>query len=428
MNDAALSAPRLFAPLRIALLTHSVNPRGGVVHTLELADALHRLGHDVTVFAPAAPGQALFRPLQAAFRPVSFTEPAAPLVERVAARIAAYDAFLAGQRSDPPFDLLHAQDSISGNALANLRERGLIDGFVRTVHHLDDFDDTRLRAWQDRAFRAASLRLCVSQMWCDRLRREQGVAAQQVSNGVDRRRFTPQADPGDAAVARRLGVGLDMPPRRGPRLLAVGGVEERKNSVRLAQAFVRLRQDWPDAQLVIAGGVSLLDHGVIGQRFQAVLQQANLRCGPQLDVVLTGAVADADMPALYRQCDAVLMPSLREGFGLVVLEALACGRPVVVSNIAPFTEYLSADEAHGEAVWADPMSVESICAAVHRALAAGAAPAPAGRGLNPRGERVAALLARFDWDASARRHVSLYRGWLADHPVTARRPDDIEVF
>ena len=48
-------------PLRIALLTHSVNPRGGVVHTLELANALHDRGHQVTMLAPARPGQTLFR-------------------------------------------------------------------------------------------------------------------------------------------------------------------------------------------------------------------------------------------------------------------------------------------------------------------------------------------------------------------------------
>ncbi|MFP3632871.1 MSMEG_0565 family glycosyltransferase, partial [Burkholderia sp. SIMBA_045] len=47
--------------LRIALLTHSVNPRGGVVHALELARALHEAGRDVTVFAPAAPGDEMFR-------------------------------------------------------------------------------------------------------------------------------------------------------------------------------------------------------------------------------------------------------------------------------------------------------------------------------------------------------------------------------
>ena len=47
--------------LRIALLTHSVNPRGGVVHTLELASALTAQGHEVTVFAPATNGEVLFR-------------------------------------------------------------------------------------------------------------------------------------------------------------------------------------------------------------------------------------------------------------------------------------------------------------------------------------------------------------------------------
>ena len=53
-------------------------------------------------------------------------------------------------------DVLHAQDSIGGNALATLQQQRVIPGFVRTAHHLDTFDDPQLSAWQQRAFMAAS--------------------------------------------------------------------------------------------------------------------------------------------------------------------------------------------------------------------------------------------------------------------------------
>jgi glycosyltransferase involved in cell wall biosynthesis len=55
-------------------------------------------------------------------------------------------------------------------------------------------------------------------------------------------------------------------------------------------------------------------------------------------LILLGKVDDADVPALFRCASVLVFPSLREGFGLVVLEAMACGTPVVVSKIAPFTE------------------------------------------------------------------------------------------
>ena len=63
------------------------------------------------------------------------------------------------------------------------------------------------------------------------------------------------------------------------------------------------------------------------------------------------------------------MPSIREGFGMVVLEALASGTPAVVSRIAPFTEYLNADESVDHCCWADPMSAASIAEAMSRASA-----------------------------------------------------------
>jgi len=114
----------------------------------------------------------------------------------------------------------------------------------------------------------------------------------------------------------------------------VGGIEERKNTLRILLAFAKVRQDLPQAQLVIAGGASLLDHDAYRQRFMDAVQASGFSTGPGLPLILTGPLADEQMPALFRLADVLLMPSLREGFGLVVLEAMASGTPAVVSRIA----------------------------------------------------------------------------------------------
>jgi glycosyltransferase-like protein len=387
--------------LEIGLLTHSVNPRGGVVHTLELADALHERGHRVTVFAPALPGQSMFRPTRCELRLVPVPAPAASVVDMVATRRAAFARHLSALLATRRFDVLHAQDAIGGNALADLAEAGEIGGFVRTVHHLDTFDDPRLMAWQRRAFTAASQLLCVSRTWCDHLQAAHGVPARLVHNGVDLRRYTRTPGADDARVAARHGL------RPGaPLFLAVGGVEERKNTLRMLQAFLALRKNRPGAQLVIVGGASLLDHDAYGRRFADVLAAS----GARDDVVVTGTLADADMPALFRAADALLMASSREGFGLVVLEALASGTPAVVSRIAPFTEYLPPDEAAGHCCWADPESVDSIAQAM-------------GRAIDPSHTlalefATPAVCERFSWQSSAASHEAIYRA----HRALARRP------
>ena len=97
----------------------------------------------------------------------------------------------------------------------------------------------------------------------------------------------------------------------------------------------------------------------------------------------------------------VSMVSVREGFGLVVLEGLACGKPVVVSEIEPFTEYL---DEHA-CVWADPGDVDSIADALRDALS--------GRRVPDFVHAVPAVLNRYSWEASARRHLDIYRARLA---------------
>lgn len=384
-------------PLRIALLTHSVNPRGGVVHTLELAAALHEAGHAVTVLAPAAPGQRLFRQPPCAVELVPVQTTPRDTVEMVRSRIEAFVQHLRGMLARERFDVLHTHDSIGGNALARLSDAGDIDGFVRTVHHLDSFDVSQLTQWQHTAFARASQVLCVSRLWREHLASEYGIAAHEVPNGVDTARFSPQARSSDAALAQRLGI------RRGaPVVLALGGVEERKNTARLLSAFALLRVAHPQAQLVVAGGASLLDHSAYALRFRALMQELGFDDDPAQPVRLTGPLPDEDIPSLYRLADVVAMPSLREGFGLVVLEALASGVPVVASRIAPFTEYLAEDDVS----WADPSDAGAIADALRHALST--------RDAQRIARSASRLSGRFSWQASAERHAALYRAAIQE--------------
>lgn len=405
-------------PLRIALLTHSVNPRGGVVHTVELAQALHDAGHDVTVLAPALPGQRLFRPLRCAVELVPAAPPpggdAAGRVRRmVRSRIDAYVAHLSAWPRRHEIDVWHAHDGIGGNALADLARWGELAphcAVVRTVHHLDRFDDAVLMGWQARAWRSADRLLCVSRGWVEAMAEQEGARADEVHNGVCLERWRPPAAIGAARRAAEAHSLRGLGVRPGAQVvLAVGGIEERKNTLRLLQAFVRLQAQSPaDRQLVIVGGASLLDHDAYAREFAAAVAGCGLRSGPGEDLLPTGPVDDALMPALFRRCSLLAMPSLREGFGLVVLEALASGAPVLVSRRAPFTEYLD----DGLAEFVDPLNVVSIAEGLARALARG-------RG-DHRLPAAQALCERYGWPASARRHAAIYRDTLTRR--RAQRP------
>nr|WP_087045935.1 MSMEG_0565 family glycosyltransferase [Caballeronia ptereochthonis] len=385
--------------LRIALLTHSVNPRGGVVHTLELGRALHELGQDVTVFAPARTGETMFRASSCRVVLSRVTGERQGMVHMVEERIVALKRALVDEDVSR-FDVLHAQDSIGGNTLAELKEEGAIRGFVRTVHHLDHFDDAQLSHWQRRAWQDADEVLCVSEAWARTMRETYGVEAQTVANGIDRMRYGACADGDTSCLRERFGIGT------GPVVLAVGGIEERKNTSMLLEAFALLRARRPTAQLMLAGGASLLDHDDYTRRFLSRAAGLGLDVsGEGTPVIVTGALPDASMPALFRLADVVSMISLREGFGLVVLEALASECPVVVSRIAPFTEYLD----DRTCVFTDPNDAVSIAVALDKAI-------DGASGIDFL-DATPALLRRFSWQSSAARHLDIYGKWLVRAPL-----------
>jgi glycosyltransferase-like protein len=333
------------------MLAHSTNPRGGVVHAMQLSEALEDLGQTVVLHAPDAAGKGFFREARCQTRAFRVAPAMADMTDMVEQRIADYV-----RHFEPPeardFDVFHAHDGISGNALVTLKERGLIPHFVRTVHHIDQFPDSRLMTLQARSITAADGYFAVSRTWQLRLEVDWGIAAALSGNGVDVRGFEPNVSRSDTALRTRLGLGP------GPVFLSIGGIERRKNPVRILDAFLKLLTRFTDAQLVIAGGATLLDHGAYQREFAARL--ASMDAATTSSVHLPGVIADADMAPLYRLAHALVFASVEEGFGLCVLEAMACGTPVVVSSIAPFTEYLAEDDA----LWCDPSDPSSIADAM----------------------------------------------------------------
>lgn len=189
--------------MRIALLTHSTHPRGGVAHALAVAEALNRLGHEAAVHAPAGEGHAFCRAAECETRLVAATPAAGRLAHVVKTRISDYIRHFedSGNRR---FDVFHAGDGISANALAALRQRGLISGFAYTVHHVDRFGDEEVDALQQGALRAADRHMTVSRLWQVRLAEDHGLSATLVGNGVDRTVYRPEPD-GREAGLRQIG-------------------------------------------------------------------------------------------------------------------------------------------------------------------------------------------------------------------------------
>ncbi len=136
-------------------------------------------------------------------------------------------------------------------------------------------------------------------------------------------------------------------------VLAVGTLEPRKNLPRLVEAYATLA---PDLQrrhpLVVVGAV-----GWEAERTLEALRSLQDRC------VMLGYVSDAALSELYRRCAVFCYPSLGEGFGLPVLEAMTSGAPVITSNLS------SLPEVGGEAVeYVDPYDAGSIAAGLRRVL------------------------------------------------------------
>ena len=375
----------------VGQVTYSTKPRGGVVHLLALAEALSKLAFPVEIIAVGDPDAGFYRPVDVPCSFVAPPDPAPDLEGRVFATIDALEAGLRrrGERLPP---VLHVQDCIAARAAIRVRDGGAPVRVVRTVHHVDDFTTPALVECQRRSILDPDRVLAVSRTWQRRLADEYGVKADVVTNGVDLDRFGPAPPPGVVAELRARAAAEDR-----FLILTVGGIEPRKGSDHLFRTLSLLRQRWARPPvLAIIGGHSFQDHTPYRERVLASMADLDLAFGR--DVALLGTVPDREMPAWYHAADAFAFPSVNEGFGLAVLEAMAAGLPVVLTDLPVFAEYVRFGE---DALAVAPADDEGLAEALATLARDGGTRAM----LRARGRAVAA---RFGWHATARQHIAIY--------------------
>lgn len=254
-----------------------------------------------------------------------------------------------------PVDVFHSPDFV----LPPLRHaRGIL-----TVHDLaflmrPECADARLRAYLEevvpRSVRRADFIIADSENTRNDLVVLLGVQPDSIAvvpGGVEER-FAPVRDADQLRRARRhLGVG------NAPFVLAIGVLEPRKNLNRLMDAFCALKQRGggpADLKLVLAGGKGWLFDGIFEHHAESPVRE---------DILMPGFVPDEMLPAIYSAAEVLAFPSLYEGFGLPILEAMACGTPVVASRASCLPEV-----AEGAALMIDPTSVDGLSAALEQVL------------------------------------------------------------
>lgn len=376
----------------VGLFTYSTKPRGSVVHAACLAEALTLAGQHVTLFALQRGDTGFFRTLGCEVCLLPSEEAPADVDALIRQRIGELVSGLC--RVNPSLDIVHAQDCLVASALLEARTRpglGLARcPLVRTVHHVERFESPYLVECQHRSIERADHVLSVSQATRQAVWQEFGRHSQRVWNGVDTQRFAPATPAARAALRASLGLTADE-----LVVLSVGGVEERKNSLRCLEAFAELVRELPRALWVVIGGTSILDHRHYQERFDG--QLAALPPATRERVRRLGSVSDAELCRWYAAADVLLCPSEQEGWGLCVMEGMAAELPVVVSRQPPFTEYVS----EREGLLVDPTDA----AAIARALAELAADPRWRARLGAAGRRSAE---RHSWSRAAEVHLEIY--------------------
>lgn len=302
------------------MLTYSTRARGGVAHALKLAERIRRRGVDVTLYSLARDddddaGGGYFRDVDVPFSIFRYKwDP--DVMTRLETMVRVYSDQLPGDA-----DIYHTQDCVGSTALARMKEAGRISAPVfRTIHHVDDFAEPRLFEFERRAVALADRRFVVSEYWRRILAEEYGHDSVVTYNGLDIDEFSA------------------LPPRSStvPTVLFVGGLEARKGLEYLVLAMADVVRRHPRARFVAVAKTGF--RGVDEPAWFKVLAE---RVGVADRFTLLESVSNDQLMRLYADCDLLALPSRNEGWGLSLMEAMACSKPVVATRVGGIPELVT---------------------------------------------------------------------------------------
>lgn len=371
------------ALLRVGYLTYGLDrkPTGIGRYSVELLRSMYRQSSEVEFVLLTTEGEDRHGLWQ------QFERHALPGCSRLPVLLSLGNLLLSDAIRRYRLDIVHDPNGIApffGPAYGASRIVTLHDAFAFVTPHTHNrLDNWRYRVQLPYAARAATAVVTVSQCSKRDLSHYLHIPDEHIhviAEGVDTR-FSPVADDRRReAVLARYGI-------KPPYLLYVGGISARKNIVRLIEAAVLVRRRHPEIRLVLAGSK---------QWRTASIDRALARADLDDTVYCTGYVDDDDLPSLYSGAEVFVFPSLYEGFGLPVLEAMARGVPVATSARG------SLAEVAGDAAYVfDPTDVGAIRSAIERLLSD---PAEAER-LRAAGR---ARAAAFSWDRTGELTIAGY--------------------
>lgn len=407
-----MTSPGTVPRLSVALVSEHASPLavlGGVdaggqnVHVARLAGALADRGHRVTVYtrrdSPEPPDEVVLRP-GVRVRHVPAGPPRHVPKDALLPYMPAFGDHLAGQWRERAPDVVHSHFWMSGlAALRATRELGLplahtyhALGTVKRRHQQDSDTSPRSRVADETAVGEGCHRVIAT---CrDEVTElgRMGITERKIDVvpcGVDTARFTPDGPAADHGTRR-------------PLLLQLGRLVPRKGAEVSIAALARL----PEARLVIAGGPSAdrVDQDPEVRRLRGLARAA----GVTDRVSFTGGVRCEDVPQLLRAADVVLCPADYEPFGIVPLEAMACGTPVVATAVGGQLDTVS-DPDCGRLV--PPRDPAALARAVGELLLDGAVRAACGAAGRRR------VLARYGWEQVAAGTEAVYLGVLSPRPA-----------
>jgi glycosyltransferase involved in cell wall biosynthesis len=367
--------------MKIAMLTYSLRPRGGVVHALHLAEALRSKNVDVTLFSlirrdSEPTSRKFYRETDVPVTLFEFNWHA-DIKERLRAMT---EAFIDGLPRD--FDIYHAQDCVCDTALQLLAaEEAIPSPTIRTVHHVEGFQDAYLNKCEMTALLGNTAKITVSEYWQKQLLSRHGLDSVVIYNGIDTGRFGKTTLP------------------REPFILFVGGMESRKGLEFAIQTLEILVKKGRDLRLV-----AIARPGFKGVESRAWFDHLIERCGLGKKVAIHELIDEEELMRLYATASVFLLPTRMEGWGLSIMEAMASGCPVVSTPVGGVTELVRSGEngllvrvgdVHGfaeaiELLLDDATLRDRLCAAARETVK------------------------KFSWDASAEMTIELYNKILAE--------------